>query len=91
MLRIILCLLHLFSLILFELLNYLIGVKLEIIDAQLHVNFVVLQIKALPDISELLKHDFLLFFEILSGLVTDLLKVLVLEFFFLKHSVREDN
>jgi hypothetical protein len=69
----------------------LIGVKLEIINAQLHVNFVVLQIKALPDVSELLKHDFLLFFEILSGLVTDLLKVLILEFFFLKHSVREDD
>jgi hypothetical protein len=86
-----LCLLHLFSLILFELLNDLIGVKLEIINAQLHVDFVVLQIKAFPDVSELLKHDFLLFFEIFSGLVTDLLKVLILEFFFLKHSVREDD
>jgi hypothetical protein len=91
MLRVILCLLHLFSLILFELLNDLIGVKLEIINAQLHVNFVVLQIKALSDVPELLEHNFLLLFKILSGLVTYLLKMLVLEFFFLKHSVREDD
>ena len=69
----------------------MIRVKLEIINAELHVDFVVLQIKALSDVSKLLEHDFLLLFEIFSRIITDLFKVLVLKFFFLKQGRREDN
>jgi hypothetical protein len=91
MLRIILCQFYLFCLIFFELLNDLIWVKLEIINAQLHVDFVVLQIKALSDVSEFLEHDFLLLIEIFSCLITHLLKVLILKFFFLKQRISEND
>ena len=70
LMRIILRQLHLFSLFLFELLNDLIWVKLEIVNAQLHIDLMVLQIKALPDVPEFLEHHFLLLFEILSCLIT---------------------
>lgn len=78
--------LYLFSLIPLELLYDLIGIKLKVVYAQLHINLVILLIKALSDLSELFEHDFLLFFQLFGGLIAHLLEMLVFEFFFLKES-----
>lgn len=78
------CQLYIFSLIPLELLYDLIGIKLKVVYAQLHIHLVILLIKALSDFSELFEHNLLLFFQLFGGLIAHLLEMLVFEFFFLK-------
>ena len=61
-----------------------IGVELEVIDAQLHVDLLVLLAVAAPEIPELPEHGLALPLQLEFRLITYILEILVLRLFLLE-------
>jgi len=65
-------------------LNDKVWIKLEIIDTQLHIDFMILLIKALSNVSKFFDHNLLLLLQFICRFITDLFEVLIFLFFFIK-------